>query len=128
MNGVKPNAPNGVNPKGTKLNGVKPKAPKGVKPKGVNPNAPKGVNPNGVNPNAPNGVNPNGVNPNAPNGTKLNGVKLNVVTDEESEEAAPLPLALVAYTEYVCEVPPSWFTVTDVSVVSPDFPSEDVQW
>jgi hypothetical protein len=111
-NGEKPNTPNGEN--GEKPNGEKPNTENGEKPNTEN----------GEKPNTENGEKPN--TENGENENTENGVK------EKAEVIAvpPLvaePLALSARTVYVCPVPDSCATTTDVDVVFPDLPSEDDQ-
>ncbi len=73
----------------------------------------------GVNPKTLNGVNPktlNGVNPKT----------LKDVKEVEFADVPEFPLSFVAYTLYVCAVPASCATFTDVEAVDPLFPSEEV--
>jgi hypothetical protein len=61
------------------------------------------------------------------NGVNANGVNENVVTDPDDADVNELPLAFVAKTVYVCAVPCSCATTTDVEAVVPDFASDDAQ-
>lgn len=123
---MKPPGANGEKPNGENPNTPNGEKPNGEKPNGEKPNTPNGENPNGENPNTPNGENPktaNGEKPNTENGTNENVV----VTLPDAGDVPELPFPLSARTVYVCALPCSCATSTDVAPVFPDFPSEDAQ-